>query len=128
MKEMWTGVYPNKKEYKYEVRFRTDDEYAYKFVEEACRNAIDINWCDEKPDPDPRLKTVTQETFKAKRHNGFKWIKINGDMYDLTENLLVEYQCPKCGKEYLFNINEMDWNDCGWFTCNCGKEVRYEKI
>ena len=100
MKEMWTGVYPNKKEYKYEIRFRTDDEHAYLFVQEACRNAIDINWCDEKPDPDPRLKTVTQETFKAKKHNDFKW----------------------------FKIDEMTWNDCGWFDCECGCRVSYEKV
>ena len=126
MKEMWTGIYPKRKDYNYEIRFRTDDKIAYEFVAEACRNAIDINWPDKESDP--RLKTVTQETFKTKRHNSFKWIKINEDIYDLTENLLVEYKCSKCGKEYLFNINEMDWNDCGWFTCNCGKEVRYEKI
>ena len=48
MKEMWTGVYPNKKEYKYEIRFRTDDEHAYLFVQEACRNAIDIDFSIEK--------------------------------------------------------------------------------
>lgn len=126
MKEMWTGIYPNKKEYKYEVRFRTDDKTAYKFVEEACRNAIDINWPDKEPDTG--LKTVTQETFKAKRHNGFKWIKIDDDIYDLTESHLVEYQCPKCGKEYLFHTDEMDWNDCGWFSCSCGHKVKYEKI
>ena len=50
MKEMWVGITPNKEEYKYEVRFRTDDKAAYKFVEEACRNAIDINWPDKEPD------------------------------------------------------------------------------
>ena len=127
MKEMWTGVYPNKKEYKYEIRFRTDDKTAYEFVEEACRNAIDINWPDKESDP--RLKTVTQETFKAtdKIHH---WLKVDGIIYDIKEGLIIEYTCPKCGKEYLFNPSEMEfeWNDCGWFTCNCGKEVRYEKI
>ena len=128
MKEMWTGVYPNKKEYKYEIRFRTDDKTAYKFVEEACRNAIDINWPDKESDP--RLKTVTQETFKAKKNNDFKWISIDGDLYDLTESHLVEYQCPKCGKEYLFKPSEMEFDksDCGWFECPCGYKVKYEKV
>ena len=41
MKEMWTGVYPNKKEYKYEVRFRTDEKAAYDHVVKACRDMID---------------------------------------------------------------------------------------
>ena len=123
MKEMWTGIYPNKKEYKYEIRFRTDDEYAYKFVEEACRNAIDINWCDEKPAQERKEENKATD----KTHH---WLKIDGIIYDTKEGLIIEYTCPKCGKEYLFNPSEMDfeWNNCGWFTCKCGKEVEYEKV
>ena len=124
MKEMWTGIYPNKKEYKYEIRFRTDDEHAYLFVQEACRNAIDIDFSVEK--------LVAQEKKEENKATGkvHHWLKVDGIIYDIKEGLIIEYTCPKCGKEYLFNPSEMEfeWNDCGWFTCNCGKEVKYEKI
>ena len=119
MKEMWTGIYPNKKEYKYEVRFRTDDKAAYKFVEEACRNAIDINWPDKEPDAEESKKESNQK---------FRWFSLDSNLFDLSEVKIVEYKCPKCGKEYLFKIDEIDWNDCGWFTCKCGYKVKYEKI
>ena len=115
MKEMWTGVYPNKKEYKYEIRFRTDDEHAYLFVQEACRNAIDIDFSTEK---------LAQEKKIDREH----WLKLDNDLFDISKEKVVEYQCPKCGKEYLFKIDEMIWNDCGWFDCVCGYKVKYEKV
>lgn len=121
MKEMWTGIYPNKKEYKYEIRFRTDDEHAYKFVEEACRNAIDVDWSDEMPDLD-------KEEHKEENSQKFRWLSLDGNLFDISEERIVEYQCPKCGKEYLFKIDEMDWDDCGCFSCSCGRKVSYEKI
>jgi predicted RNA-binding Zn-ribbon protein involved in translation (DUF1610 family) len=118
MKEMWTGVYPNKKEYKYEVRFRTDDKAAYKFVEEACRNAIDTNWPDKESDK-------TED--KQKDDKKFNWFKIDSDLFDISKIRIVEFKCPRCGKEYLFKIDEITWNDCGWFDCVCGYKVKYEK-
>lgn len=118
MKEMWTGVYPNKKEYKYEVRFRTDDKAAYQFVEEACRNAIDVDWPDKEDAESPK-----KESDKK-----FRWFSIDGNLFDLLEERIVEYQCPKCGKEYLFKVDEIDWGNCGWFDCSCGHKVSYEKI
>ena len=122
MKEMWTGVYPNKKEYKYEVRFRTDDKTAYKFVEEACRNAIDIDW----PDKEPNTEACEQESNQK-----FHWLKIgNNHLFDISKERVVEYNCSNCGREYLFKLDEIEFdeNDCGWFMCHCGKEVKYEKI
>ena len=121
MKEMWTGVYPNKKEYKYEIRFRTDDEHAYNFVKEACRNAIDVDWCDEMPASD-------KEEKKEEDNQKFRWLSLDGDLFDISKEKIVEYQCPRCGKEFLFKIDEMNWNDCGWFTCSCGYKVTYEKV
>lgn len=117
MKEMWTGIYPNKEEYeyKYEIRFRTDDEHAYLFVQEACRNAIDIDFSAEK---------LAQEKKIDREH----WLKLDNDLFDISKERVVEYQCPKCGKEYLFKIDEMTWNDCGWFECSCGYKVKYEKV
>ena len=119
MKEMWTGIYPNKKEYKYEIRFRTDDKSAYKFVEEACRNAIDIDWRNkEKSD---------QETKKSSK---FRWLIIGNTVYEIAkEPPVIEIEC-KCGYiTHKFNIKEMidGWNTTGIFTCGeCGRKITYE--
>lgn len=125
MKEMWTGIYPNKKEYKYEIRFRTDDKIAYKFVEEACRNAIDINWPDKEPDTEG-FEKENKTTDKI-----YHWLKVDDNIiYNIKKNLVIEYTCPKCGKEYLFKPNEIEFerNNRGWFTCVCGYKVKYEKV
>ena len=50
------------------------------------------------------------------------------NLFDISKIRIVEYKCPRCGKEYLFKIDEMTWNDCGWFDCACGCRVTYEKI
>ena len=117
MKEMWTGVYPNKKEYKYEIRFRTDDKTAYKFVEEACRNAIDINWENVEPTSD---KEAADE---------FRWLRVDNTVYDINKINIVKHDC-KCGYiAHNFDIEEMigSWNTAGIFTCDeCGRKITYE--
>lgn len=125
MKEMWTGIYPNKKEYKYEIRFRTDNEYAYKLVQEACREAIDTDCANESPDP--RFKTVTQETFKATER--FRWLRVDNKVYDITKTSVVEIDCECEFTTHRFDIQFMidNWNTSGIFTCSkCHRRIIYE--
>ena len=120
MKEMWTGIYPNKKEYKYEIRFRTDDKSAYKFVEEACRNAIDIDW---------RNKKANQEKEK---HSKFRWLRVGNTVYEIAkEPPVIEIEC-ECGcVTHRFDIQDMinNWNTAGIFTCGeCRRRIVYELL
>ena len=119
MKEMWTGIHHKNGDEIYEIKFKTNDFNSYKFVQKACREAIDTNWTEDMP---------YQEEIEEESDQKFRWLSLDGNLFDLSEERIVEYQCPKCGKEYLFKIDEMDWNDCGWFECVCGYKVTYEKV
>ena len=128
MKEMWTGIYPKKKEYKYEVRFRTNDRAAFDHVVKACREEIDGKSVDIK------LEKMFQSNFAIghSRPTDF-WLKIRCDdnptqIFKVTkENPVVEFAC-RCGNEFAFNTADSEWNDCGIITCRCGRKITYEKI
>lgn len=102
MKEMWTGIHHKNGDEIYEIRFKTNDCHSYKFVQKACREAIDTNWTEDAP---------TSDKEEDKQH--FHWFKVDNHLFDLSKERVVEYQCSRCGKEYLFNPDEMVWNDCG---------------
>ena len=119
MKEMWTGIYPNKKEYKYEVRFRTDCKSSYLAVQQACRDEID-----GKNDYKNRASYSNADEL---------WLKVRCDdnpqqIFKVTkENPIVEFAC-RCGNEFAINTADSEWNDCGIITCGCGRKITYEKI
>lgn len=120
MKEMWTGVYPNKKEYKYEVRFRTDNEYAYELVQKACREAIDTDCANESPDPKNK-----------KASDKFRWLRVDNKVYDINKIPIVELEC-ECGCiAHRFDVQDMiyNWNTAGIFTCSeCNRRIVYELL
>ena len=114
---MWTGVFPERKDYKYEIKFRTDNEYAYKLVQEACREAIDTD--------------CTNETsFGDKREaDKFRWLRVDNTVYNIDKICIVEHDC-KCGCiSQKFDIKEMlgAWNTAGILTCSeCWRKITYE--
>ena len=128
MKEMWTGIYPKKKEYKYEVRFRTDDRAAFDHVVKACRNMID-----GKP-IDIKLEKMFQGNvaFGHSEPTDF-WLKVQCDdnpqqMFKVTkENPVVELKC-RCGKEYAIDTADLNWSPKLKMECRCGRSIYYEKI
>lgn len=55
MKELWTGI--NNKENKdgsihteYTIKFKTDNRYDYRLIEDYCRKVLDGNYGDRKAD------------------------------------------------------------------------------
>ena len=119
MKELWTGIHHQKGDEIYEVRFKTNDFKSYKFVQDACREALDTNWTNDQPYLDKEEDTSGH------------FIKINDNIFNLDDNKLsIIYKCPYCEYIHSFKIKEMEfnWNTCGWFTCQCGHKVHYEKI
>jgi hypothetical protein len=116
MKEMWTGIHHKNGDEIYEVRFKTNDFKSYKFVQDACREALDTNWTEDTPCLDK----------EEDKNNKYRWIKINDRVFDLKDNSIIEYNCPKCNEQYLFKPDEIDVYSC--FCCECGYVVHYEKI
>lgn len=117
MKEMWTGIFPKRKDYNYEIRFRTDNKYAYKLVQEACREAIDTDCANESPAPD---KEAADE---------FRWLRVDNTVYDINKINIIKHDC-KCGYiTHNFDTREMigSWNTAGIITCSeCGRKITYE--
>lgn len=118
MKEMWTGIHHKNGDKIYEVRFKTNDFKSYKFVQDACREALDTNW--------------TKDMSKSKKESENeepRWIKIDHIIFDLKDNPVIKYNCPKCNKEFLFKPNEIECRNLyTYFRCDCGYVVEYEKI
>ena len=119
MKEMWTGVYPERDDYNYEIRFRTDCRDAYEAVQAACRKEIDKRWyggesAEEEPSKDFWLKVQCDDNPQA-------IVKVT------KEDPIVEIEC-RCGNEFVINTADSEWNHCGIITCGCGRKIIYEKI
>lgn len=117
MKEMWTGIHHKNGDEIYEIKFKTNDFNSYKFVQKACREAIDTNWTNDKPASDKEAA------------DNFRWLRIDDTVYDINKISIVKHDC-KCGYiAHHFDIEEMigSWNTAGIFTCDeCGRKITYE--
>jgi hypothetical protein len=117
---MWTGIFPKRKDYNYEIRFRTDNEYAYKLVQEACREAIDTDCANESPAPENK-----------KEIERFRWLRVDNKVYDITKTPVVEIDCECDILTHRFDIQDMidNWNTAGIFTCGeCHRRITYELL
>ena len=127
MKELWTGIYPKKKEYKYEARFRTDDKAAFDRVVKACREEIDGESIDIK------LEKMFQGNFvigKNTKPSDF-WLEVlcdnKKDIFLVgKENPIVEITCG-CGKQLAIDTSDVGWSPKLKMECRCGRSIYYEK-